>query len=279
MEVCLESIQVQHRAVETRAPNAIDALNLKLSSGEHLAIIGPSGAGKTTLLQAIATGIKPLEGEVRLGGLDPWALNARALKQLRSRVFYAPQVPPLPPRQRVVTSLSSAKLAKLSLYASVLNLLVPRFAQSAYEALMAFDLEDKLWQRVDRLSGGERQRVGLAKALMSSAELWLIDEPLSALDPKRCQQAIEALVNEATRRNVTLVVSLHQVDIARAMFPRIAGLRNGQLVFDRDRESLTENDLKRLYENFEHELHDLPQPDKKQDLAITTEPPLVIACR
>lgn len=279
MEVYLESVQVRHRAAEKQAPNAIDTLQLTLSRGEHIAIIGPSGSGKTTLLQAIATGIEPFQGEVKLGGVNPWKLSARALKKLRSRLFYAPQVPPLPPRQRVITSLSSARLPHLSLYDSVLNLLVPRFAQPAYEALSAFDLEDKLWQRVDRLSGGERQRVGLAKALMSSAELWLIDEPLSALDPKRCHQAIESLVREATRRKVTLVVSLHQVDIARRMFPRIAGLRHGQLVFDLDRESLTETDLKRLYENFEHELNDPPEPDGEQDINATTVGPVVIACR
>jgi phosphonate transport system ATP-binding protein len=279
MEVCLESVQVRHRVAERQAPNAIDTLGLKIEEGEHIAVIGPSGAGKTTLLQAIATGIEPFQGEVKLGGVNPWALSAGALRQLRSRLFYAPQVPPLPPRQRVITSLSSARLHQLSLYDSVLNLLVPRFAQSAYEALSAFDLEDKLWQRVDRLSGGERQRVGLAKALMSTAELWLIDEPLSALDPIRCHQAIESLIKEATRRNVTLVVSLHQVDIARRMFPRIAGLRHGQLAFDLDRDSLTENDLKRLYENFEHELKGPLEPDEKQDANATTVGPIVIACR
>ncbi|NBP62039.1 MAG: ATP-binding cassette domain-containing protein, partial [Betaproteobacteria bacterium] len=78
-------------------------------SGSHLAVIGPSGAGKTSLLQILATGLRPLEGRLSIGGADPWTLGGTGLKRLRSRIFYAPQVPPLPPRQRVVTALSSAR--------------------------------------------------------------------------------------------------------------------------------------------------------------------------
>ncbi|MEY3969182.1 MAG: hypothetical protein RL617_195 [Pseudomonadota bacterium] len=278
MEITLDSIEVRHPASVAGSASALRGLGLQIKPGEHLAVIGPSGAGKTTLLQALAMAIRPVGGSIALAGEDPWRLKSASLKQLRSRVFYAPQIPPLPPRQRVVTSLSSAKLAHLSLAQSALNLLIPRFAQQAHEALSAFDLGEKLWLRVDRLSGGERQRVGLAKAFMSSAELWLIDEPLSALDPKRSRQAIEALVSEANRRGVTLIATLHQVGVAREMFPRIIGLRDGMLEFDLARERLSDEVLMKLYAQFEHELEGRAPAEPLNEL-VDPATPSVIACR
>lgn len=278
MNIGLKSLEVRHPASAPTSPSAIDKLDLQIKSGEHLAVIGPSGAGKTTLLQALAVGLRPSSGQISVGNQDPWSLNSSLLKQLRSTIFYAPQIPPLPPRQRVITALSSAKLAELSFIDSLVNLVLPKFTQQAYEALCAFDLGEKLWLRVDRLSGGERQRVGLAKALMSSARLWLIDEPLSALDPKRSQQAIEALVSEANQRGVTLVATLHQVAVARQMFPRIVGLRNGTLQFDLAREQVSDETLKSLYADFEHELEEREPIVGDQDLNYSVSK-AVIACR
>lgn len=278
MQVHLEALEVRHPAAVAGSASALRGLSLQIKRGEHVAVIGPSGAGKTTLLQALALAIRPAGGRIALAGEDPWRLKPASLKLLRSRVFYAPQIPPLPPRQRVVTSLSSAKLSELSLAQSALNLLIPRFAQPAHEALSAFDLGEKLWLRVDRLSGGERQRVGLAKAFMSSAELWLIDEPLSALDPKRSRQAIEALVSEASRRGVTLIATLHQVGVAREMFPRIVGLRDGMLEFDLARERLSDEALMKLYAQFEHELEGRTPVEQVDELGDPSAP-TVIACR
>ena len=132
----------------------------------------------------------------------------------------------------------------MGLLASLRSLFYPSDIPAAHEALDRFDLADKLFERVDRLSGGERQRVGLARALLaparsscscwayrrcSRARLWLVDEPLSALDPTRAQQAMDTLVQQAAARQVTLVATLHQVEMALAHFPRIVGLRDGEL--------------------------------------------------
>ena len=175
----------------------MQGLSLQLGVGEQIAIIGPSGAGKTSLLQILACAQRPTSGELRLGGLDPWRLSTSALRRLRGQLFLAPQVPPLPPRQRVVTSVLAGRLPAMSLAASLRSLFYPSDIPAAYEALSHFDLSDKLFERVDRLSGGERQRVGLARALLSPASLWLIDEPLSALDPMRARMAMTALVGLA----------------------------------------------------------------------------------
>ncbi len=230
-------------------------ISLNIQSGEHLAIIGPSGSGKTTLLQVLAAALKPISGKLDLDGTNPWSLSVSQLQELRSKLFYAPQIPPLPPRQRVVTTLSSSRLTSMTLAQSLLNLICPQHTKDAMSALDLFDLKEKVWKRVDHLSGGERQRVGLARVLMSSAKLWLVDEPLSALDPKRSKQAISTLIAEANKRGTTLIVTLHQVEVATGKFPRVIGLKDGSLEFDLAAELVTKNLLHELYADHECELN------------------------
>jgi phosphonate transport system ATP-binding protein len=129
------------------------------------------------------------------------------------------------------------------------SLFYPDDIAGAHAALSRFDLTDKLFERVDRLSGGERQRVGLARALLSPATLWLIDEPLSALDPTRARQAIGTLVDESRTRGVTLVATLHQVDVALEHFARIVGLKAGRVAFDLPAAQVTRDMLAELYGN------------------------------
>jgi phosphonate transport system ATP-binding protein len=250
----LQSLAARHPAARAGAAPAIRSLNLGVAAGEHVAVIGPSGAGKTTLLQVLACALPPAEGKFQLDGQTPWALPRKALQALRGQLFLAPQVPPLPPRQRVVTAVLAGRLPAQNLAASVRSLFYPSDIPAAHEALERFDLADKLFERVDRLSGGERQRVGLARALLAPAKLWLIDEPLSALDPTRATLATQALTRGASERGVSLVATLHQVDMALAHFPRIVGLRGGELVFDLPTAQVTQAMLDRLYAQFEHEL-------------------------
>jgi phosphonate transport system ATP-binding protein len=254
LNIELQGVSARHPAARAGHAPALRSLDLSIASGEQVAIIGPSGAGKTTLLQVMACALPPAEGQFTLDGRNPWALPRAALQRQRGQLFLAPQVPPLPPRQRVVTSVLAARLPSMGLFASLRSLFYPGDIPAAFDALDHFDLADKLFERVDRLSGGERQRVGLARALLAPARLWLIDEPLSALDPARSKQAVAALQDGARERGVSLVATLHQVDVALAHFPRIVGLRDGQLAFDLPAADVTQDRLARLYDQFEHEL-------------------------
>jgi phosphonate transport system ATP-binding protein len=249
-------IELQHLSVAA-APGvrgaALRDISLRIAPGEQVAVIGASGAGKTTLLMALACALQPLSGELTLFGAAPWQLGAAQRQRLRARLFLAPQVPPLPPRQRVVAAVLAGRLPAMGLWASLRTLWHPRQASVAHEALTTLDLADKLWERVDRLSGGERQRVGLARALVSQAELWLIDEPLSALDPTRAQQVITTLTERARREQRTLVCSLHQVAVARERFPRIVALRAGECVYDGPAGGLSDEALRALYAGSEAE--------------------------
>jgi phosphonate transport system ATP-binding protein len=273
----LREVAARHPAARAGAL-ALQPLSLQVQPGEQLAVIGPSGAGKTTLLQLLACALPPRSGRLQLDGQDPWALPRRALQKLRGRLFLAPQAPPLPPRQRVVTAVLAGRLPAMGLLASLRSLFYPHDIPAAYDALERFDLGDKLFERVDRLSGGERQRVGLARALLAPAGLWLVDEPLSSLDPARAQQALATLVQQARARGVTLVTTLHQVDAALANFPRIVGLREGALAFDLPAAEVGPERLARLYAQHEDELHGAA-PAAADEAPAATPAPVVMHCR
>jgi len=275
MRIELARLSARHPAARRGTVPALKPLSLTVAPGEQVAVIGPSGAGKTTLLHALACALKPAAGQLLLDGADPWTLPTAQLQRLRGRLFLAPQTPPLPPRQRVITAILAARLPRLGLWRSLRSLVYPDDIGGAHQALASFDLAHKLWERVDRLSGGERQRVGLARALLSPGTLWLVDEPLSALDPTRARQAIDTVTQAARERGVTLVASLHQVDVA-TRFARVIGLREGELAFDLPGTEVTRARLAQLYSQHEHELAgDTPPPE----VGPLPAPAVTMVCR
>lgn len=257
MKVVLDALAARHPAARSGVPPALRPLTLAIERGEQVAVVGPSGAGKTTLLHAIACALRPSEGRLSLDGVDPWSLPVRRLHRLRAGLFLAPQAPPLPPRQRVITAVLAARLPQWSLGTSLRSLFYPADIPAAEAALARFDLAAKLWERVDRLSGGERQRVGIARAVVTGATLWLVDEPLSSLDPSRAGMAIDTLTGVARERGATLIAALHQVDVA-TRFPRVLGLRDGRLHFDLPGAQVTQEHLRTLYAQHEEELFGPP---------------------
>jgi phosphonate transport system ATP-binding protein len=281
MKIELQQVSGRHPAAKAGTPNAIRGVSLSVAAGEQVAIIGPSGAGKTTLLHLMACALQPATessaGKLQIDNQDPWQLPRSTLQRLRGRLFLAPQVPPLPARQRVVNAVLAGRLPHESLWHSLSRLFYPRDLAPAQAALAQFDLSEKLFGRVDRLSGGERQRVGLARLLVSQATLLLVDEPLSALDPNRSQQAIEVLTTTAKKRGATLVATLHHVEMALANFPRIVGLRDGMVAFDLPAAQVTQARLQQLYANHLHEL-DGPAPEI-DFLPATDTLPAVMVCR
>ena len=226
---------------------ALRDIALAAKSGESIAIVGPSGAGKTTLLRLLGAATRPTQGSIELLDANPWQLTAGDLRRLRTRIGVMHQAPPLPPRQRVVTAVLAGRLGQWPAWKSLASLLYPADIAGARATLARLDLAERVFDRCDRLSGGQLQRVGLARVLYQRPELILADEPVSALDPTLAMQTVKVLAAEAAARGATLVASLHAVDLALAVFPRIVGVRDGCIVFDRPAAGVDEPLLRELY--------------------------------
>jgi len=240
---------------------AIEAMDLRIEAGERVALIGPSGAGKTTLLRLLGASLAPSLGTVSVAGADPWALRPAALRALRARIGKMHQSPPIPPRQRVVTAVLAGRLGQWSLGRALASLLYPVDIDGARAVLAPLGLADRLFDRCDQLSGGQLQRVALARLLYQQPELMLADEPVSALDPALARSVTLTLNQTAVERKVTLVASLHAVDLARTHFSRVIGLQSGHILFDRPADRVTDALIAALYAGKVPDETTSPEPD------------------
>jgi phosphonate transport system ATP-binding protein len=226
---------------------ALGAVALSAQAGERLAIIGPSGAGKTSLLRILATSIRPTEGRITVLSRDPWRSSRTELRRLRSHIGMVHQIPPIAPRQRAITAVIAGRLGQWPWWKSVLSLVYPLDIAGARAQLARLDLAERLFDRCDRLSGGQLQRVGVARVLYQRPDLLLADEPVSAMDPSLSDLVVDELQAEAAQRGITLVASLHAVDLALRWFPRVIGLKAGGVVFDLSPAHITDRMLQELY--------------------------------
>ena len=228
MSLAFEAVSLVH----ANGQRALHQVDLRVAAGERLAVIGPSGAGKTSLLRLAGSALRPSAGRIELLGSDPWQQGASGLRRLRARIGTVHQSAPIPPRLRVVTAVLAGRLGAWTLGRALGSLLYPADIAGARAALARVDLAERLFERCDRLSGGQLQRVGIARVLYQGPDLLLADEPVSALDPVLADAAVGALVAQAQASGAALLASLHAVDLALRWFPRIVGMRDGEIVFD-----------------------------------------------
>lgn len=243
MGFSLEGVSYGH----PNAQRGLVDIRLEVGRGERVALIGMSGAGKTTLLRVLAAALRPQQGRVQLLGTEPWTSSPAALRRLRARIGLVHQTAPIPPRQRVVTAVLAGRLGRWPLWKALGSLLLPADPAGAQAELARLDLAERLYERCDRLSGGQLQRVALARVLYQQPDLLLADEPVSAMDPALSELTVTLLNEEAQRRGVTLVASLHAVELALRHFPRIVGIRHGRVLFDLPAAAVDQACLQALY--------------------------------
>jgi phosphonate transport system ATP-binding protein len=228
---------------------ALEDANLVLAPGEAVALVGPSGAGKTTLLRLMNASVRPARGTVCVDRRELASLTPRELRLVRSRIGFVHQDLCLVPNLRVSQNVIAGSLGRLSFLASLRAMFFsPREdLERAAAILERVGIGVKLFQRTDSLSGGQRQRVAIARALYQEPSALLCDEPVSSVDPARARDTVELLTEISRERGLTLVVSLHDIDLAREFFPRLVGLRRGRIVFDRPTPRVGSEELASLY--------------------------------
>jgi phosphonate transport system ATP-binding protein len=229
---------------------ALDGLDLAVERGESVALVGPSGAGKTTLLRLLNATERPTSGSVSVDGRDLAGLPSREVRRIRSRIGVVSQHLSLVPGLRVSQNVIAGRLGRRSLGAAVRSMFLPGRAdlEEAHRILERVGIPEKLFERTDRLSGGQQQRVAIARALFQQAQAILADEPVSAVDPARARDTIALLTEISRERGLTLVTSMHNLELAKAFFPRLVGLRAGRILFDGAPGDIAPESFERLYD-------------------------------
>jgi phosphonate transport system ATP-binding protein len=225
---------------------ALHEVDLDVAPGERVAVLGPSGAGKSTLLGMLSAVQRPTSGTVEVLGHDLATLSPRALREVQRRVGAVQQRLDLVDQVRVVHNVNAGRLARWSAARALWALAVPHADDVVERALARVGLPRAAYEHTERLSGGERQRVALARLLVQQPDLVVADEPVSSLDPSRAAEMLEAL-GEASPSG-TLVVALHQPDLARRHCTRVVGLRHGRVVVDAPADGVNEHHLAELYQ-------------------------------
>jgi phosphonate transport system ATP-binding protein len=228
---------------------ALAPATLEIRASESVALVSPSGAGKTSLLQLLNGTLRASEGRVEVSGSALGEMSARALRRARSDVGFVQQDLGLVPNLRVLHNVQSGRLGRQGLIGSLASMLRPSRSALAevHELLERVGIGDLLYERTDRLSGGEQQRVAIARALYQRPGALLADEPVSSVDPARARQTIGLLRSLSDESQLTLCVSLHDLELAREFFPRLIGLRAGRILFDRPSASVGPTELDALY--------------------------------
>ncbi|WP_159710855.1 phosphonate ABC transporter ATP-binding protein [Geminicoccus flavidas] len=226
---------------------ALRGVDLTVGKGEVIGLIGPSGAGKSTLIRCVNRLVEPSGGRIFLGDEELTAMSGGALRRARRRIGMIFQEYALVERLTVMENVLSGRLGYVGFWASYFRRFPPEDVERAFATLDRVGLIDHVDKRADALSGGQRQRVGIARALVQSPELLLIDEPTASLDPKTSRQVMRLLLELCQERGLAAIVNIHDVALAQMFLPRIVGLRAGEVVFDGPANGLTPEVLTRIY--------------------------------
>jgi phosphonate transport system ATP-binding protein len=243
---------------------AVRGVSLTAEEGQMVALIGPSGAGKSTLLRMINRLERPDSGTVRWKGEGVTALEGAALRRWRARCAMVFQQFHLVGRMDALTNVLMGCLGRRSPLAAMVKYFGRAERMSALALMEELGILHLAGQAAERLSGGEQQRVAVARALFQQPELLLADEPASSLDPENARLLMELLRDTCRARGLTVVASLHSVDLARRFCSRVIGMTQGAVTYDGPAAHLTGEEVLRVYP---------ASTPRRTEASLTIQPP------
>ena len=226
----------------------LDDVTVDFPANEVTVLLGLSGSGKSTLLRHINGLHRPTSGSVNVLGTDVGKASEAELRRLRSRIGFIFQsfnlVGPMSVLENVCTGrLGSLKGPRIGLFS------YPKSVKhDALDQLERVGLADRAFQRADTLSGGQKQRVAIARALIQRPEVLLADEPVASLDPVSSKQVTDLITRISREENLTVIATLHQVQLAMDFSDRIIGLQAGRVVLDRSTGTIDRGEALAIYE-------------------------------
>jgi phosphonate transport system ATP-binding protein len=226
---------------------ALNNVSFTVPDGQFLAIIGLSGSGKSTLLRCINRLIEPTEGQILWNGEDLTAATQEEMRRYRRKIGMVFQQFNLVHRSKVLTNVLAGRLGYTNPAFSLFNRFPKADIEKAFKQLARVGIEDKAANRADELSGGQQQRVGIARALMQDPEMILADEPVASLDPVLAHSIMIHLEEINKQDSVTVLCSLHFLDLVHRYANKAIALNQGRLVFEGVPSQIDDDKFKEIY--------------------------------
>ena len=250
------AVRVDHLTKTFKGIPALQDVAMQVKPGEMVALVGASGSGKSTLLRNINGLQLADQGTVEIFGSALQAggkLHSKA-RQLRSRVGFIFQQFNLVNRLTVLENVLIGNLSKVSVGRSLFHAFSKAEKLQALAALERVGILEQAYKRASALSGGQQQRVAIARCLMQGAQIILADEPIASLDPESARKVMELLTHLNKEESITIITSLHQVQMVRRYFDRAVALRDGIVRFDGLTVKLDNPQLNEIYGSAAEEL-------------------------
>ncbi len=229
---------------------ALNDVSFKVPDGEFMVVIGLSGSGKSTLLRCINRLVNPTEGQIIWNGVDLAQLKGEDLRKARRKIGFIFQHFNLVRRSTVMVNVLSGRLGYAPTWSSSLGRFSKEDRDLAIQALDRLGIRDQAHKLARELSGGQQQRVGIARALMQDPELILADEPVASLDPVLAHSILQHLERLNREDKLTVMCSLHYLDLVQRYGTSVVGLRAGKVVYEGTREQIqrmTDTEFKEIY--------------------------------
>ena len=224
MAPIVEAVDLKKTYMLGKVPvKALRGVNLRVESGDFLAILGPSGSGKSTMLNMIGALDKPTEGKLLIEGVDVSTLNDNQLTDLRRRVGFVFQffnlIPRFTARENVELSMSIADMSRAER------------RKRAEGLLETVGLKERMNHKPAELSGGEQQRVAIARALANNPRFLLMDEPTGNIDSKTANEIMRLIKQINEEKGVTIIMVTHDQHLAREA-KRMVQIFDGVITMD-----------------------------------------------
>jgi phosphonate transport system ATP-binding protein len=233
---------------------ALRNVTLTVEEGEIVSIIGPSGAGKSTLMRCINRLVDTTEGAIVVDGQDITHINKRELRRVRTKTGMIFQHYNLVERLSVISNVLHGRLGHKSTLAGAVGHYSEAEKENAFKIIGKLGLTEQAYKLCSELSGGQKQRVGIARALMQEPKLLLCDEPIASLDPSASKVIMDHLIDINRTMNITVILNLHQVDVALKYAGRVIGITSGEVIYDGPSEHLDKKTIYEIYQSGEGNL-------------------------